>query len=53
MSRDAAFLMGIRKAGVRLVAADKPEANETMVGFIALMAQADQGHIDPNQGGAG
>lgn len=42
LSRDAAFLMGLQKAGVRFVAADMPEANETMVGFMALMAQAER-----------
>lgn len=34
--------MGLQKAGVRFVAADMPEANETMVGFMALMAQAER-----------
>ena len=42
LSRDAAFLMGLQKASVRFVAADMPEANETMVGFMALMAQAER-----------
>jgi len=42
LSRDAAFLMGLQKADVRFVAADMPEANETMVGFMALMAQAER-----------
>ena len=42
LSRDAAFLMGLQKAGVRFVAADMPEANETMVGFMAFMAQAER-----------
>ncbi len=42
LSRDAAFLMNLQKAGVRFIAADMPEANETMVGFMALMAQAER-----------
>ena len=33
LSRDAHFLLGLQKEGVRFVAADMPEANETMVGF--------------------
>ena len=34
--------MNLQKAGVRFIAADMPEANETMVGFMALMAQAER-----------
>ncbi len=32
----------LQKAGVRFVAADMPEANETMVGFMAIMAQHER-----------
>ena len=39
LSRDAHFLLGLQKEGVRFVAADMPEANETMVGFMAIMAE--------------
>jgi DNA invertase Pin-like site-specific DNA recombinase len=42
LSRDLHFLTGLQKAGVRFVAADMPEANETMVGFMAIMAQAER-----------
>ena len=42
LSRDAHFLLGLQKAGVRFVAADMPEANETMVGFMAIMAQHER-----------
>src|SRR4051794_6357779 len=35
LSRDAAFLLGLQKAGVRFVAADMPEANELVVGIMA------------------
>ena len=42
LSRDAAFLMGLQKAGVRFVAADMPEANEMVVGIMALMAQHER-----------
>ena len=35
-ARDAHFLLGLQKAGVRFVAADMPEANEMVVGIMAL-----------------
>ena len=41
LSRDAAFLLGLQKAGVRFVAADMPHADETVVGFMAVMAEAE------------
>ena len=42
LSRDAHFLLGLQKEGVRFVAADMPEANETMVGFMAIMAEHER-----------
>src|ERR687889_2865459 len=42
LSRDAAFLLGLQKAGVRFVAADMPEANEMVVGIMAVVAQAER-----------
>jgi DNA invertase Pin-like site-specific DNA recombinase len=42
LSRDAHFLLGLQKGGVRFVAADMPEANELMVGIMALIAQAER-----------
>jgi DNA invertase Pin-like site-specific DNA recombinase len=42
LSRDAHFLLGLQKAGVRFVAADMPEANEMVVGVLALVAQAER-----------
>ena len=42
LSRDAHFLLGLQKAGAKFVAADMPEANETMVGFMAIMAQHER-----------
>src|SRR5215203_4942397 len=42
LSRDAAFLLGLQKAGVRFVAADMPEANELVVGILAVVAQAER-----------
>jgi DNA invertase Pin-like site-specific DNA recombinase len=42
LSRDAAFLLGLQKAGVRFQAADMPEANELVVGIMAVVAQAER-----------
>ncbi len=42
LSRDAAFLLGLQKAGVPFVAADMPEANEMVVGIMAVVAQAER-----------
>jgi DNA invertase Pin-like site-specific DNA recombinase len=42
LSRDAHFLLGLQKAGVRFVAADMPEANELVVGIMAMVAQAER-----------
>jgi DNA invertase Pin-like site-specific DNA recombinase len=42
LSRDAHFLLGLKKAGVRFVAADMPEANEMVVGIMAVVAQAER-----------
>lgn len=42
LSRDAAFLLSLQSAGVRFVAADMPEANEMVVGIMAVVAQAER-----------
>ena len=42
LSRDAHFLLGLTKAGVKFVAADMPEANEMVVGMMAVVAQAER-----------
>ena len=42
LSRDAHFLLGLQKASVRFVAADMPEANEMVVGIMAVVAQAER-----------
>jgi hypothetical protein len=42
LSRDAAFLLNLQKAGVRFVAGDMPEANELVVGIMAVVAQAER-----------
>jgi DNA invertase Pin-like site-specific DNA recombinase len=42
LSRDAVFLLSLQKAGIRFVAADMPEANEMVVGIMAVVAQAER-----------
>ncbi|UZF95265.1 recombinase family protein [Bosea sp. NBC_00550] len=42
LSRDAHFLLGLQKAGVRFLAVDMPEANELVVGIMAVVAQAER-----------
>ena len=42
LSCDAAFLINLQKVGVRFVAADMPEANELVVGIMAVVAQAER-----------
>ena len=42
LSRDAAFLLNLQKAGVRFCAADMPEANEMVVGIMAVIAQGER-----------
>jgi DNA invertase Pin-like site-specific DNA recombinase len=42
LARDAHFLLGLQKAGVRFVAADMPEANEMVVGIMAVIAQGER-----------
>lgn len=41
LSRDAHFLFGLEKAGVRFVAADMPDANELTVRILAVVAEAE------------
>jgi len=41
LSRNAAFLLNLRDAGVRFVAADMPDANEMTIGILAVVAQAE------------
>ncbi|MGU3358885.1 recombinase family protein [Methylobacterium sp. M6A4_1b] len=48
LSRDAAFLLNLQSAGVRFVAADMPEANEMVVGIMAVVAQAERKRISTN-----
>lgn len=42
LSRDAAFITALQSAGTRFVAADLPEANEMMIGMLAVLAQYER-----------
>jgi DNA invertase Pin-like site-specific DNA recombinase len=42
LSRNAAFLLTLRDAGVRFIAADMPQANELSIGIMALVAQQER-----------
>jgi DNA invertase Pin-like site-specific DNA recombinase len=42
LSRDAHFLTGLHKAGVKFIAADMPEANEMVVTIMAAVAQTER-----------
>lgn len=42
LSRNAAFLLTLRDAGVRFIAADMPDANELTVGIMALVAEQER-----------
>lgn len=45
LSRDAAFLMTLQQGAVKFICADMPEANEAMIGFMAVMAQYERKQI--------
>ena len=42
LSRDAHFLLGLQKAGVRFIAADMPHADNFTVGILAMVAQKER-----------
>lgn len=42
LSRNAAFLLTLRDSGVRFVAADMPDANEMVVGIMAIVAEHER-----------
>jgi len=42
LSRDAAFLLTLQNAGTRFLAVDNPDCNETVVGILAVIAQAER-----------
>lgn len=39
LSRDAHFLLGLKKSDVKFVAADNPDANELTVDILAIVAE--------------
>ncbi|RZF59020.1 recombinase family protein [Sphingomonas populi] len=42
LSRNAAFLMTLKDAGVRFICADMPDANNLTIGIMALIAQQER-----------
>lgn len=42
LSRNAAFLIGLKDAGISFVAADMPGANQMTIGIMALVAQQER-----------
>lgn len=52
LSRNAAFVMKLQEDGVRFVAADMPEANETTVGIMAVIAKGEAKAISERTKGA-
>jgi DNA invertase Pin-like site-specific DNA recombinase len=42
LSRNLAFIAALQDSGARFVAADMPEANETMIQFMAVIAQHER-----------
>lgn len=45
LSRNAAFLLTLRDSGVRFIAADMPDATDTVVGIMAVIAQDERERI--------
>jgi DNA invertase Pin-like site-specific DNA recombinase len=45
LSRNAGFLLALRDSGRKFVAADLPEANDTVVGIMAVIAQDERERI--------
>jgi DNA invertase Pin-like site-specific DNA recombinase len=48
LSRNLAFIATLQESGAKFVAADMPEANETMIQFIAVIAQYERKRISQN-----
>jgi DNA invertase Pin-like site-specific DNA recombinase len=52
LSRNAAFLLTLQESGARFVACDMPDMNETVVGILAVIAQAERKAISERTKGA-
>jgi DNA invertase Pin-like site-specific DNA recombinase len=50
LSRKVAFLLTLRDAGAKFLAADMPEANDLTVGIMALVAEQERQAISPASG---
>lgn len=48
LSRNAAFLLTLQESGARFVCCDLPDMNETVVGILAVIAQAERKRISEN-----
>jgi len=48
LSRNLAFIATLQDSGAKFVAADMPEANETMIQFMAVIAQYERKRISQN-----
>jgi DNA invertase Pin-like site-specific DNA recombinase len=48
LSRNLAFIAALQESGAKFVAADMPEANETMIQFMAVIAQYERQRISQN-----
>lgn len=48
LSRNLAFIAQMQESGAKFVAADMPEANETMIQFMAVIAQYERKRISEN-----
>ena len=53
LARDPNFLLGLEKAGVKFLAADKPYANHLTISAMALVAGDEARHLYTHHGGAG
>ena len=42
LTRDAAFLLNLKDAGINFIAADMPEANRLTIGIMALVAEQER-----------
>ena len=48
LSRNAAFIFTLRDTGVKFICCDMPDANSTVIGFMAVLAQVERERISTN-----